>query len=128
MRMRVFLVATLIVIPPAAAGQDSDSYACTHGELTRRVVIMSEPGVSVPCEVHYFKDTESPGETQILYSAERQAGYCEEKASEFVAKLVGWGWSCSTVNEVPAEDPTEEEPIADDTDALMPAEPPEQAP
>ncbi len=121
--MRNFiLVASLAGIPVAASGQDSDSYTCTHGELVRRVVIMSEPGFSVPCQVDYYKDTEAPGESQILYSAEKQAGYCEEKTAEFIAKLEGWGWSCSSSSEEMTEGDAPEEAVTDDTDALTPVE------
>ena len=129
MRKPVFVTAVLIAAPVAAVSQETDRYTCTYGDLTRRVVIMSEPGVSVPCQVHYFKDTEAPGERQILYSADRQAGYCEEKTSEFVTKLEGWGWSCSyssqTETAPAADEQMEDEVIIDDTDALKPVEPPE---
>ena len=63
-------------------------------QQTPRVEIYTEPGKTVPCEVHYFKDTEAPGESEVLWSAEAQAGFCEQKAAEFVAKLQGWGWQC----------------------------------
>jgi hypothetical protein len=92
---------------------------CTYGDMVRRVVIMTEPGVSVPCEVHYFKDTEAPGEDQVLWSASQQAGYCEEKAAGLVAKLEGWGWDCGATE--PAEAPEAPEAPADTTGDLAPA-------
>lgn len=87
--------------------------------------------MTVPCEVQYFKDTEAPGESQVLWSAQAQAGYCESKASEFVAKLEGWGWSCSAgaapaaADEPEVEPEVEEEapPSYDDTDVLSPGDP-----
>ena len=134
MKYTLPVVAALVVAPGIAAAQE-DSTVCTLGELTRRVVIMAEPGVSVPCEVHYFKDTEAPGESQVLWSAAAQEGYCEQQAAGFVAKLEGWGWSCSAaaapatptapaMEEAPAEqvdEPAMEAPAMDDSEALEPA-------
>jgi hypothetical protein len=84
------LLATLPAIALAQAGETQ----CTYGDMVRRIVIMTEPGVSVPCEVHYFKDTEAPGEDEVLWRATRQAGYCEEKAEGLVASLEQSGWNC----------------------------------
>ena len=108
--------------------------------MQRRIVILTEPGVSVPCQVQYHKDTEMPGEVQTLWTATSDASYCESKASEFVAKLEGWGWSCAAGDAdatdpepqmemapapAPESDPTpapDPEQLVDDTEALGPAE------
>ena len=132
-----FLFAALVLLPTASSfAQDPQSYRCSYGDLQRRVEILSEPGVSVPCEVHYYKDTEAPGERQVLWSASNEVGYCEQKTREFIVKLQDWGWDCgerfdpeSKVPEPqampePADDSTfESEPEqVDDTDALIPAD------
>jgi len=125
------LVFLAVTVPGLALAQDAGKYQCTHGDLTRRVEVFTEPGVSVPCEVHYYKDTEAPGETQVLWSAQSQEGYCEQKADEFVAKLQGWGWNCGAGAAPEAEpeveaDPDAEEdapPAYDDTDVLSPGDP-----
>lgn len=127
----IFLLAT--AIPCAAFGQGATSYQCTNGDLTRRVEILTDPGVTVPCEVHYYKDTEAPGERQVLWSATAEVGYCERKTEEFVAKLQGWGWDCRPSATTPAvetddsADAAAATDAADDTEALMPAEEPETA-
>jgi len=123
-----------LVLPCAAPGQDTTSYQCSFGELQRRVEILTEPGVSVPCEVHYYKDTEAPGEKQVLWSAGSQEGFCESKTEEFIGKLEGWGWDCGRGDAASAEPEAAEEPAADedgaenlpaydDTDVLSPADP-----
>ena len=131
-----------MALPCLALGQDAGSYQCSFGELQRRVEILTEPGVSVPCEVHYYKDTEAPGEKTVLWSAQAQEGYCESKTEEFVAKLEGWGWDCGqsgaavpaaepepaaapapAVEPEPAEEPEPAREGYDDTDVLSPAEP-----
>ena len=125
----VFLVA---LIPGFALGQAGTAYQCSFDGKQRRIEILTEPGVTVPCEVHYFKDTEMPGESQVLWTATTEAGYCESKAEEFVAKLREWGWDCGSGAEPEAapdaapepapEENAEPEPMTDDTEALEPAD------
>jgi len=106
----MFLAATL---PGLAIAQGSQSYQCTYGDLTRRVEILHETEATVPCEVHYYKDSEAPAERQVLWSATNQAGYCEMKTEEFVAKLEGWGWDCGQAEQQEAAPEPD-----DDTEAL----------
>jgi len=130
-----YAIALLVAFPCLALGQGQTSYQCSYGELQRRVEILTEPGVTVPCEVHYYKDTEAPGEKQVLWSAGSQEGFCESKTEEFIAKLEGWGWDCGQgsaampasepeTEEMPESDAAEEaeeaEPVYDDTDVLSP--------
>jgi hypothetical protein len=138
----ILLAAILpcVAIPIVAMGQGSGSYQCTMGDQVRRLEILSEPGATVPCEVHYYKDTEAPGDKQVLWSATNQAGYCESQTEAFIAKLQSWGWDCGqgepampevamegevadeSAAESAANDVAEEEiPAHDDTDDLRPA-------
>jgi len=129
------LVFLMALIPGFALGETGNAYQCSFNDMQRRIEIFTEPGVTVPCEVHYFKDTEMPGESQVLWTATTEAGYCESKAEEFVAKLREWGWDCAprsgakpaqepesepTAESVPETD-SEPEQITDDTEALEPA-------
>ena len=135
MNTRYAVAFLALAVPCVALAQESGKHQCTHGDLVRRVEIFTEPGMTVPCEVHYYKDTEAPGETQVLWSAQAEEGYCETKAQEFIAKLQGWGWSCGAgTAAAPAAEPAaepeaapeaEEEapPVYDDTDVLSPGDP-----
>ena len=114
MKGRLIVAVLATAFPVALLAQDSGKYQCAHGDLVRRVEIYAEPGVTVPCEVHYYKDTEAPGESQVLWSAQSQAGYCEQKAAEFVAKLEDWGWACG------ASDASASEPAAEPEEAVEP--------
>ena len=116
MKYRYLLMILGITVSGVSLGQSADSYQCTYGDLQRRVEILTEPGVSVPCEVHYYKDTEAPGDRQVLWSAGSEEGYCERKTEEFIAKLEGWGWDCGQGD---AAASTEEEAEAD---SLAPSE------
>ena len=81
--------------------------------------IVYETAVTVPCEVHYYKDTEQPGEREVLWRALNEEGYCEARTQAFVAQLQEWGWSCEMAgNEESVEDATE----ADDTESLAPGQ------
>ena len=116
MHRSTLAIIAAIILPVVAVAQDAQKYQCTSGELTRRVEIFSEPGVAVPCEVHYYKDTEAPGERQVLWSAQNDAAYCASKAQQFIEKLAEMGWDCGQAAEV-------DEPVADDdTSALTPAD------
>ena len=136
MNQKTLLVSLALLSPGLVFAQATMSYQCTYDGMQRRIVILTEPGVTVPCQVQYHKDTEMPGEVQTLWTATSDASYCQSKASEFVAKLEGWGWSCAAgegvaveaapapEEEAPSETETEAEPepVADDTEALEPAE------
>lgn len=115
------IIVVLCLLPTIAFAQGANNYQCSLGELTRRVEIFYEPGVTVPCEVHYYKDTEMPGERQVLWRATNEEGYCEARAAEFIAKLEEMGWACREGAAAAAA--SEASPAeADDTDALAPAE------
>jgi hypothetical protein len=142
MKCRYIFALLTMAVPCLALAQGDGKYQCSYGELQRRVEILTEPGVTVPCEVHYYKDTEAPGETQVLWSASAQEGYCESKTEEFIANLEGWGWDCGraaapesaaapepTAEPAPAaapEAPAEPEAeVQDDTNVLSPGDPSE---
>ena len=107
-------------LPGLAFAQEASKYQCSHGDLQRRVEIVYETGVTVPCEVHYYKDTEAPGEQQVLWRALNQEGYCEEKTHEFITKLGSWGWTCTEASVAAPEEGQESE--ADDTETLAPVD------
>lgn len=88
-------VFALFSIPLIAIAQSSQSYECTMGALVRRVVVERDGTAPVPCAVAYYKDTEAPGERQVLWSAENDAAYCDARASEFVSRLESLGWQCT---------------------------------
>lgn len=86
-----FIVLGLALSPAAAY---ADSWSCRHDNLLREVKISYSGDGPVPCSVVYNKPTEG-GESQALWSAESEHGFCEEKAQGLVTKLESWGWICS---------------------------------
>ncbi|TVZ39608.1 hypothetical protein P886_4013 [Alteromonadaceae bacterium 2753L.S.0a.02] len=82
--------------PAATNANASGNYTCALNGLVRRVEIAYDDAtLKVPCAVNYYKDSEAPNEMSTLWSAQNMAGYCEEKANQFVEKLQSWGWSCN---------------------------------
>ena len=131
MNSKFWAVLLAAMLPGLSFAQGSPNYLCTHGELQRRVEVLYETGMTFPCEVHYFKDTEAPGEPQVLWRAMNEAGYCERKTEEFITKLKGLGWRCgppdaAIQNPDPEPtgdaDPGAEPEQADDTESLTPGE------
>jgi hypothetical protein len=111
MSQKSFTFVMAVALPAIAAAQGNRSYECTSAGETRRVEVAYPSGGELPCEVRYLKG----GVPQVLWSAEREAGYCETQARDFISKLQGMGWVCSDLGtEAEAAPP-------DDTDVLEPA-------
>ena len=91
LRFMAFVFASLVA---GEAFADGTNATCKNGSVVRRVELA--PGETPGgCSVAYFKETENPGVTQVLWSAKNGTDFCKEKAAGFVQKLTGMGWSCS---------------------------------
>ncbi len=121
MNPKILAVSLVAMLPCLSFAEGPQNYLCTYSDLQRRVEILYETGMTLPCEVHYYKDTEAPGDKQVLWRAMNEASYCEDKAQEFIVKLQDLGWSCGQSQDM--ETPAQE----DDTEALEPAAEPEAA-
>lgn len=83
-------LSTLLLIALSTSVWATD-YQCSNGRSERTVsIIYSTPGQVVPCEVVYSKE----GNSETLWRAQNEAGYCEAKAEALAEKLRGWGWQC----------------------------------
>ena len=92
MKKALLLVpAAVLAFAPLAA--IADSWSCRHTNDVREIHIERSASGPVPCQVVYKKLTEGV-EDQVLWSAENDAEYCVQKATEFVAKQESWGWTC----------------------------------
>lgn len=115
----------LLVIPFSS---QAESWSCRHGNDVREIHIQTEsPSSPVPCNVVYKKLTEGV-EDRVLWNAQNDAGYCEEKAKAFVEKQISWGWTCvETINTTTetssageAQDKTQAEDTATETPTTTP--------
>jgi hypothetical protein len=131
MNDKILGVFLAVMLPGVLFAQAPQNFQCSLGDLQRRVEIFYETGVTVPCEVHYYKDTEAPGEVQVLWRALNESGYCEKMTESFVAKLGDLGWNCVKADAAAEPEAADQqvEPAqpaqatdADDTEDLIPAE------
>ena len=116
-----YLVAAAMLLPLSV---NANAWKCEHNGMVRKVQVEYLSEGKVPCNVIYDKPTEGI-ETKVLWFADKQEGYCEEKAQEFVNKLESWGWTCAPFEvaplvETPVEEPPVEETMANE---LEPEEP-----
>ena len=124
MRNLIFAVGGLVLLGGELAM--AKSVTCTMASLERTVELRYEtPGEAVPCEVRYAKPTEGVDE-QVLWRAEREAGYCEARFDEFLDRLRRFGWSCGAAAAEATDDWTDDagEPESGSSSAA-PAEEPE---
>lgn len=113
--MRICFGFILALLPLTAIAVD---YNCTYGNLERRIEIVYEPGLAVPCEVHYYRDANAPDEREVLWRAQNETGYCEARTEELVARLQNSGWQC-----LPTGAEHEDEDDGDESDDLAPSPP-----
>jgi len=120
--MKIFF-SILITIGFCQVALADTSYVCTNGGMERKIEVVYLGTEKVPCEVRYTKD----GNTEVLWTAQAEEGYCEAKAADFVGKQRGWGWVCEkstpAMSEPASTDmPEEQSPESSDIPAEMPTE------
>lgn len=87
-------ILALSLLAPLSAY--ADSWSCSNGNLVREVHIEQPSSAPVPCSVVYKKPSEGIDD-QVLWNAQKDASYCDEKASGFIVKLESWGWVCVAI-------------------------------
>lgn len=86
---KTFLLVGLLGVSLGAIADEQ--VICTHGQQIRTILLDYEvDGQLLPCKVYYKKSTG----TQVLWTAQGEAGFCESKMEAFVKKQEGWGWRC----------------------------------
>ena len=96
MRLSSVVLSFILMAPLSAI---ADSWSCSKGRDVREVHVQRPADAYVPCDVVYKKLTEG-AEDRVLWNAQNDDSYCEEKARGFIGKLEGWGWVCrETVSE-----------------------------
>jgi hypothetical protein len=91
MKNNILKTIAFVIIIGAGNVYADETIICTDGQQERMIsIIYQDQDAKVPCDVEYTKD----GQTETLWHAENEFGYCEEKAEEFIQKLTEWGWRC----------------------------------
>ncbi|MGB3209483.1 MAG: hypothetical protein WBB19_02140 [Desulforhopalus sp.] len=91
MKTNILSFIALVFIIGTGNVYADETIICADGQQERIISIMYyDQDAKVPCDVEYTKN----GQTEILWHAENEVGYCEEKAEEFTQKLTALGWQC----------------------------------
>lgn len=98
--MKSGFLLLLAITAGAAQAVPSQAWLCSHGDSERAITVEYQGEQTVPCAVTYNKQ----GETQTLWNAGSEQGYCEAKAEAFVDKHRGWGWQCELSVAADADD------------------------
>lgn len=97
-----YITLILFAATFTASAADNQTIHCQLGEAVRIIEVVYPQGGELPCEVQYSKD----GATSVLWQANNETGYCEQKAAEFAEKQRGWGWQCVTTTSAKAASET----------------------
>ena len=89
--MRILLIGLLVFSTSLLNANTTCKKATSIREID---IVYSEPGFKLPCDVTYKKN-ESP-EIKILWRAQNQPGYCEQKAKEYIETFESLGWVCNS--------------------------------
>jgi hypothetical protein len=89
---RVLITIITLVLTQTAFGGDDYYYQCSKDERFKTIAVTYNSRSSdVPCSVTYTKKDQAVE----LWHADKQAGYCESKASVFAENQTGKGWNCT---------------------------------
>ena len=91
------IVLMLLLAPLNAVAADNQTMHCQRADAVRVIEVVYPQGSALPCEVHYIKQ----GQSSVLWQANNETGYCEQKAAEFVEKQRSWGWQCVATASAP---------------------------
>ena len=86
-----FTLITASLFAASVSALETQTTVCEQQGLERKIEIVYPQNTAVPCEVQYTKD----GVMEVLWNAQGQPGYCEERAAAFVEKQISWGWQCA---------------------------------
>ena len=94
--MKIIFSMLFIALYFSSIAGANEEYVCNFGDSKRLISVnYDSEHDQVPCQVQYDKGHG----VETLWNAQSEVGYCESKASEFVAKQESWGWSCSKVTQ-----------------------------
>lgn len=83
--------------PKEATQPPSLTTECVAGSVTRKIWISYESQSGDNCKVHYEKPQEN-GPEKVLWSAQQDPNFCQQKAQQLIEKQKGWSFVCTTAN------------------------------
>lgn len=94
MKQLVPIAILILLATNAESSAVSQTYVCGNGNATRTIeIVRDDPSQSIPCQVLYR--TSADAGKRVLWAAQAQPGFCEDKSRELVGKLEDGGWRCT---------------------------------
>jgi hypothetical protein len=123
------LIVGVIAVWQSASASE---FECRNGAQLRRVEVRSGPAVEdVACEVRYWRDATRQGSGEVLWRANQDANFCEDKAAVLIGRLEAGGWRCTAVDQPAPSAPVREADTAAPAESApqpVPVPPAAQAP
>lgn len=94
--LRVACVVTLAFIPQAFAGQDLICRKINQASRHYSIVFQNTE-TGLPCSVVDKTNEQNP---RVLWRAEHERSFCQEKIRELVKRLKEQGWRCTATNDL----------------------------
>ncbi|MDO3386465.1 hypothetical protein QWI17_11515 [Gilvimarinus sp. SDUM040013] len=94
--LRTFFLATSMALSCVTSAHENYLFICELEGATRQIEVaylVSEQ--DVPCEVRYQKND---GDGTVLWRANNQGGFCENKAASLVSEHKTLGFQCESEN------------------------------
>lgn len=95
-------VGLLLVMGPVAAEPVAAAglhVTCSARGLIRQVEVREhDPARDAACAVLYRKESENPGIEEVLWTAQRDSQFCDDKARGLIERLESAGWACEPVD------------------------------
>jgi len=90
----IYFSLLVFLLPVANASVKSDEWICTHKDSANRIIqILRETQAAAPCSVVYTKNSSK----KTLWTAKKDAAFCNKKAVELENKLINSGWRCEKI-------------------------------
>ncbi|MEN8141847.1 MAG: hypothetical protein ABFR97_11565 [Thermodesulfobacteriota bacterium] len=118
MKTKILMTMLALALPASVLAQDGKVIECKKENQTRTISVkFTGQDGTMPCEVVYDKESGS----QVLWQANFEADYCDEKATSLAEKQRGWGWDCQDVEVVAQAAPAASDAAAPEAGAVAAA-------
>ncbi len=95
---------TALVAPFEARAATDEAYMCRNGERERRVELQHPDAQDrLPCQVVYWRDAKQSSDSEALWEAAHDYGFCIEQTRGLVQTLQDGGWKCQKAGPTQAQ-------------------------
>lgn len=94
LKLNSAVLTVMMMFLTIPGGANAASWICEQSNLIREINVERQTANPAPCSVVYNKDTEGKG-SSVLWTAQVDGAYCDEKADGLAQKLEGFGWTCN---------------------------------